>query len=331
MQNLYRIADHGRSPDTGRPVESSDDAVLLDAYSNAVISVVEKVSPSVVAIQVHNGRSGGSGSGLLITPDGYLLTNQHVVQQAKTIDIILSDRRSVTTDIVGLDVGTDLALLRARATALPFSTLGRSRRVRVGQMVVAIGNPLGFSETVSAGIVSAKGRAFRAQNGLLIDNILQHTAPLNPGNSGGPLATSDGAVIGINTAIIAQAQGIGFAVPSDTAEWVVCEILNYGHVRRAQLGIRAATRALSAREARIYGVNQSLVVQVIEVESDSAARKAGLQSKDLALALNDQPLTSVEGLLRRLSERDALDVVTLDVGRRGQRLSIELKPDRRPA
>ena len=330
MQPLRLIAGHGQAlgPEpSGGPV---DDSVLLDAYSRAVVSIVETVNPSAVAIQARDGRGGGTGSGLLITPDGFLLTNHHVVENADAIDATLSDGRAVAADVVGLDAGTDLALLRVRATALPFSALGHSQRVRVGQLVVAIGNPLGFSETVSAGIVSGKKRALRARNGLLIDNVLQHTAPLNPGNSGGPLVTSDNAVIGINTAIIARAQGIGFAVPAETADWVVSEILNHGHVRRAQLGIRAAMRSLSAREARAYGVAQPSVVEVVEVESGSAASRAGLQRKDLVLVLNDELLLSVQDLLRGLSERGALDAVRLIIGRRGQRRAVELKPDRRP-
>ena len=330
MKHLRLINDEVRPLGPGHAAADSD-AELLDAYSCAVVSAVDQVSPSVVAIQVQQGNRGGGGSGVLITPDGYLLTNHHVVHGAESIEVVLHGGRSVCADIIGLDEATDLALLRVRATGLPFSRLGRTQPVRVGQLVVAIGNPLGFSETVSAGIVSAKGRALRARDGQLIENVLQHTAPLNPGNSGGPLVTSDHAVIGINTAIIAMAQGIGFAVPADTADWVVSEVLNHGRVRRAQLGVRVRTRVMTARERRAYGANQPSAVEVVSVEPDSAAARAGLRVHDLVLAANGDTVLTVEQLLRRLSGPEGLSVLALSVGRRGRLLSIELFPNHRPA
>ena len=330
MNYVRLVSDEGCPVGPGQTVVDSD-AELLDAYSRAVVSAVDQVSPAVVAIQAQQGNRGGSGSGVLITPDGYVLTNHHVVHGANSIEAILHGGRSVGADVIGLDEATDLALLRVRATALPFSRLGRTQPVRVGQLVVAIGNPLGFSETVSAGIVSAKGRALRSRDGQLIENVLQHTAPLNPGNSGGPLVTSDHAVVGINTAIIAMAQGIGFAVPADTADWVVSEILNHGRVRRAQLGVRVRTRMLSAKERRAYGANQPSAVEVVAIEQGSPAAKAGLRTHDLVFSANGDPVLTVEALLRRLSGPDAMSVLVLSVGRRGRLSSMELVPDHRPA
>lgn len=329
--NSIRLITHDGFAAVPPPPVTASDAELMDAYSRAVVSAVEQVSPSVVAIQAREGRRGASGSGVLITPDGYVLTNHHVVQGAGALEVLLQGGRSVGADLVGLDESTDLGLVRVRAAGLPFSRLGRTEPLRVGQLVVAIGNPLGFSETVSAGIVSAKGRALRAQNGRLIENVVQHTAPLNPGNSGGPLVTSNHAVVGINTAIIAMAQGIGFAVPADTADWVVSEILNHGHVRRAQLGVRVRIRMLSAREMRAYRVTQTSAVEVVGVDADSAASRAGLVVHDLVLAANADPVLTVDQLLRRLAGPDALGVLELSVGRRGRTRSIEIVPEHRPA
>jgi S1-C subfamily serine protease len=243
-------SDAERTPSPG-PDRARDDSRLLDAYSNAVIAVVERAAPSVVSVEVRGKDSrGGAGSGVLITPDGYAVTNHHVVAGAGTVRVHLPDGKSARATVIGFDAATDLAVLRVHASGLEFSTLGSTRDLKVGQLVVALGNPLGFSETVSAGIVSAKGRVLRSVEGRLIDNIVQHTAPLNPGNSGGPLVATDHEVVGINTAIIAAAQGIGFAVPADTAHWVVSEVLAHGRVRRAELGIVARTRPIHRRFAR---------------------------------------------------------------------------------
>ncbi len=313
----------------GHGTEEDSDAELLDAYSRAVISVVEHVAPSVAAVFSQSKRGEGIGSGVLITPDGYLITNDHVIDGSVEVGVELPEGARVAADVIGRDAATDLALLRVQASGLPFSSLARHQRLRVGQLVVAIGNPLGFSETVSAGIVSAKGRALRARNGHLIDGVVQHTAPLNPGNSGGPLVNTDDKVVGINTAIIAMAQGIGFAIPADTAEWVVTEILNHGRVRRAQLGIRARTRPISVRSARIYKVAQESVVEVMEVVDGSPASRAGVALGDLIFEVNGVSVHTVDALLKQLGEAASLQLIELTVGRRGRISMFALRPELR--
>jgi S1-C subfamily serine protease len=319
--------DANAEPASSRDPGVERDARALDAYSIAVVEVVERAAPSVVAIEVRGARAGGgSGSGVLITPDGYALTNQHVVAAGASVRVHLPDGRSIAAAVVGSDAATDLALLRVHASALEFATLGSTKDLKVGQLVVALGNPLGFSETVSAGIVSAKGRVLRSVEGRLIDNIVQHTAPLNPGNSGGPLVTTGHEVVGINTAIIAAAQGIGFAVPADTATWVVTEILAHGRVRRAQIGIVARTRPIHRRFARAYGLDQDTVVEAMEIAAASPAKRAGLRTHDLVLAVNGAPVRSVDELLKALSRREALERCRLTVARAGTRLDLEIEP-----
>ena len=322
----YSGDDAANEPAPGPEPPAERDARALDAYSSAVVAVVERAAPSVVAVEVHGARAAGAGSGVLITPDGYALTNQHVVATAERVRVHLPDGRSIAATVVGDDSATDLALLRVHASALDFATLGSTKDVKVGQLVVALGNPLGFSETVSAGIVSAKGRVLRSVEGRLIDNIVQHTAPLNPGNSGGPLVTTGHEVVGINTAIIAAAQGIGFAVPADTATWVVTEILAHGRVRRAQIGIVARTRPIHRRFARGYGLDQDTVVEAMEVTAGSPAKRAGLRVHDLVLAMNGAPVRSVDELLKALSRRDALERCVLTIARAGARLDLEIEP-----
>ncbi|MGC2433190.1 MAG: trypsin-like peptidase domain-containing protein, partial [Desulfobaccales bacterium] len=223
------------------PGEGSD-LELLDAYSRAIVKVVEEVGPAVVGITTGSpsprqaAEQAGAGSGVLIAPDGYILTNDHVVAQARLLQATLEDGRTLAGEIVGTDPATDLAVIRVNAAGLPFASLGDSAALRVGQVVIAIGNPFGFQSTVSTGVVSALGRALRSRAGRLIENIIQHSAPLNPGNSGGPLVDSRGRVVGVNTAIIMMAQGIGFAIPANTAKWVVSQLLTHGRVRRGYLG-----------------------------------------------------------------------------------------------
>ena len=231
--------------DSKRGSPSDTDLELLDAYSQAVVSVVDSVGPAVVSISsdknFHYSASdqAGAGSGVVIAPDGYILTNDHVIQNSNTLKVRLTDGISLSATLIGKDPATDLAVIRTNASYLPSSTLGSSDRLRVGQLAIAMGNPFGFQSTVSTGVVSALGRTLRSTKGRLIENIIQHTAPLNPGNSGGPLVDSAGKVVGINTAIIAMAQGIGFSIPANTAKWVVSQILTRGRVRRGSLGIAA--------------------------------------------------------------------------------------------
>jgi S1-C subfamily serine protease len=318
--------DAAGTPPSGAESRAERDARALDAYSSAVVAVVERAAPSVVAVEVRGARAGGMGSGVLITPDGYAVTNHHVIAAGGNVRLHLPEGRVVAAAVVGGDPATDIALLRAHASALEFATLGSTKDLKVGQLVVALGNPLGFSETVSAGIVSAKGRVLRSVEGRLIDNIVQHTAPLNPGNSGGPLVTTAHEVVGINTAIIAAAQGIGFAVPADTATWVVTEILAHGRVRRAQIGIVARTRPIHRRFARAYGLEQDTVVEAMEIAADSPAKRAGLKTHDLVLAVNGAAVRSVDELLKALSRADALERCRLTVARAGARIELEIEP-----
>ena len=231
----------------------------LDAYSAAVVGAVDAVGPAVVSVYVGGADEaerarGGAGSGVVVTPDGYLLTNEHVVPKVSRARVTFVDGRSVPAIVAGRDPATDLAVLRAQATALPYAQLAAGQRLRAGQLVVAVGNPFGFESTVSAGVVSALGRSLRSRHGRLIEGVVQHSAALNPGNSGGPLVDAQGRVVGINTAIIAMAQGLGFAIPATTAQWVLTEILTQGRVRRAWLGVAARDRPLDLRLVRALGL-----------------------------------------------------------------------------
>ncbi len=234
----------GHAP--GRPATS--DADLLDAYSQAVVNVVETVAPAVVSLYGTEGDSRrGSGSGFIVTPDGYAITNSHVVNDRATLSAETYDGDRLRAELIGDDPATDLAVMRLASNDLPYAHLGDSEALRVGQLVIAMGNPLGLQSTVSTGVVSALGRSMRAKDGRLIENVIQHAAPINPGNSGGPLVDSRGRVVGINTAILAFSQGLGFAIPSGTAEWVLGEVLAHGHVRRRQLGIAVQGRTCRGR------------------------------------------------------------------------------------
>src|SRR5438094_7519279 len=259
----------------GVPQTLVDDVEILDAYSRAVVSVVEAVGPAVVSVTMGgsgaDGQAGatGAGSGVIIAPDGYVLTNHHVVHAAGRLEATLTDGRSLEAVLVGEDPSTDLALIRLAGTDLPGAALGRSASLRVGQLVVAIGNPLGFQSTVSAGVVSALGRAFRSRTGRLIENVIQTDAAVNPGSSGGPLVDSSGRVVGINTAIIAMAQGISFSIPVNTAKWVVAQLLTVGRVRRNYLGFVGQRRPVDRRLARARGLATEAAVEIVAVEPAS--------------------------------------------------------------
>jgi S1-C subfamily serine protease len=316
------------APGPHRSVEPRD-PTLLDAYSQAVVGVVERVGPAVVGVRARarGARSPlGQGSGVLITPDGYALTNEHVVARATAFEVALPDGQMLSADLVGKDSATDLALLRARGSSLPYATL-RTDRPRPGQLVVAIGNPLGFESTVSAGVVSAVGRSLRGRDGRLIENVIQHTAPLNPGSSGGPLLDSGGAVLGINTAIIALAQGIGFAVPASTAEWVTSQLLQHGRVRRARLGLVGRTRPVDPRLARRLGLAIPSVVEVVSVADAGPAARSGLRSGDWLLALDGHVLASVDRLLDRLGHDGIGRDMELAILRGTQRLALRVRPE----
>jgi S1-C subfamily serine protease len=308
------------------------DVELLDAYSRAVITVAEAVGPAVVSISVGKNSEGrepeqmGAGSGVVIAPDGYILTNDHVVHDAQKLTATLTNGTTLTARLMGTDQATDLAVIRAEGPSLPYATLGDSAALRVGQLVIAIGNPFGFQSTVSTGVVSALGRAFRSREGRLIEDIIQHTAPLNPGNSGGPLVDSRGRIVGINTAIIMMAQGIGFSIPSNTAKWIVSQLLTYGRVRRGYLGITARQRPLGRRLARFHQLKGEFGVEVQSVEPRSPAGRSGIRAGDVIIAINRQEVASVDHIHRFLSEWPIGDPVTITVIRNQERLEIEVKP-----
>ena len=288
----------GRRP---APEPAQSDVDLLDAYSKAVVQVVERVGPAVVGVGVRGarGRAGG-GSGVLFTPDGYILTNAHVVAGAREMRVTLTDGSEHTATLVGSDPATDLAVVRIEGTHLPHAELGSSASLRVGQLVVAIGNPLGFSNTVSAGVVSALARSMRAQDGRLIDPILQTDVALNPGNSGGPLVDSHARVVGINTMIILGAQGLSFAVPIDTARWVIGQLMTVGRVRRGYLGLAAQVRPLPKRLARRLALLVETGVQVMQVEPGKPAAKGGLLPGDVIVSLDGKPVRNVDEVHRLL-------------------------------
>jgi S1-C subfamily serine protease len=290
-------------PDAPRPVnrQAAADADLLDAYSQAVIRVVETVSPAVISVFGQDASgSGGAGSGFIVTPDGYAITNSHVVEDRAKLTAETADGDRLRAELIGDDPATDLALVRIASSGLPYAQLGDSEALRVGQLVIAMGSPLGLQSTVSTGVVSALGRSMRARDGRLIENIIQHAAPINPGNSGGPLVDSRGMVVGINTAIIAMAQGLGFAIPSATAEWVLQEILTHGHVRRRQLGIVAQVTRLPRVLVRALDLLADQGVEVREVAPRSVAAEAGLLPDDVIVALAGRLVTSIDDLHRLL-------------------------------
>jgi S1-C subfamily serine protease len=301
----------------------------LDAYSAAVVGAVERVGPAVVSVYVggdHDAERsrGGAGSGVVVTPDGYVLTNEHVVQRVTEARVSFIDGRSVPAMVAGRDPATDLAVLRAQAGALPYARLASAERLRAGQLVIAVGNPLGFESTVSAGVVSALGRSLRSRHGRLIEGVVQHSAALNPGNSGGPLTDAQGRVAGINTAIIAMAQGIGFAIPASTAQWVLAEILTQGRVRRAWLGVGARDRPLDLRLVRALGLSVPRAVEVLSREAQGPAAESDLRPGDLIVAVNESSVDGIDALNRLLGHVPPGTTLTLKVVRRTQLLEIAL-------
>jgi S1-C subfamily serine protease len=322
----------------------ADDAALLDAYSRAVIDVVDSVGPAVAAIAVRGGQAsasadtrrgerGGAGSGVVVAPDGLILTNSHVagaVGAGARIGITTPDAEDLRARLVGDDPDTDLALLRVdEAVTLRSAPLGDSKRLKRGQLVIAIGNPLGFESTVTTGVVSALGRSLRSRNGRLIDDVIQTDAALNPGNSGGPLVSSHGEVVGINTAVIVGAQGICFAVAANTANFVLGELVRHGRVRRAFIGIAAQQIALPRRLRHAAGLGQERAVMASSVEPDSAAGRAGLRGGDIIVGLDGATITGADDLVRALTGDKIGRSVALDVLRGVERLTLSVKPQER--
>jgi S1-C subfamily serine protease len=299
----------------------------LDPYSERVAHAFETVGPSVTHITAHNARGrSGTGSGVLFTPDGYLLTNSHVVHDAARLSASLTDGRSFEATLVGDDPATDLAVLRLAGAGLPHAAFGSSRHLRVGQLVVAIGNPLGFQATVTAGIVSALGRTLRGASGRLIESVIQTDAALNPGNSGGPLVDGQGRVVGVNTAMIGGAQGICFAIGVDTAVDVVARLMRDGRVRRSRLGLSGQTTPLDTRLAARLRRQLASAVLISEVQAGSPAETGGLRSGDLLLAFDGELVANVDDLHRMLTAERADRACAAEVLRQGKIETLTVTP-----
>src|SRR3954453_17794645 len=308
---------------------------LLDAYSHAVVSAAERVSPSVAKIEVtqsaraRNGESRerqGGGSGFIFTPDGLVLTNSHVVHDASRIQVSLPDGGQYSAHLIGDDPATDIAVIRIDAPSLPTVELGDSQKLRVGQLVIAIGNPYGFQYTVTAGVVSALGRSLRSYSGRMIDEVIQTDASLNPGNSGGPLVSSDGKVIGVNTATIMGAQGLCFAIGINTAKFVAGRLLQHGRIRRAYIGVEAQTTPLHRRIVRFYDLPGETGVVVLSVENNSPAAKAGLREGDLIIGMAGRPVAGIDDVHRLLSDLPSGMRTDVAILRRTEKLTVSLVP-----
>lgn len=318
-----------------RPSEQLHDSALLDAYSQAVVSTAEKISPSVVKIDITQstrGRSGererqGGGSGFVFTPDGLILTNSHVVHSATRIGVSLPDGRHFPAHTIGDDPATDLAVIRIDAPNLPAAPLGDSQRLRVGQLVIAVGNPYGFQYTVTAGVVSALGRSLRSYAGRLIEDVIQTDASLNPGNSGGPLVASDGQVVGVNTATIMGAQGLCFAIGINTAKFVAGRILQHGKIRRSYIGVEAQTVPLHRRLVRFYDLPKESGVVVMSVENGSPAQRAGLREGDVIIALDGTPVAGVDDLHRLLTDAKVGLSSGMTILRWTDKLELKIAPE----
>lgn len=298
------VHDKSASPLDAVPQQPDprEEAAALDAFSQVVMRVADTLMPTVVNIRAPHGQRGGSGSGVLFTPDGFLLTNHHVIQGQTQVRVRTGDGRELSGRVVGADPWTDLAVVQADASDLPYATLGDSAGLRVGQLAVAIGRPFSFDSTLTAGVVSALGRTLRSITGHLVDNVIQTDAALNPGNSGGPLVNSHGNVIGINTAIIQSAQGICFAIPINAAKHILPQLMQHGRVVRGYLGLHGHAVPLVRSLARLYHLTQEAAVEVVAVESGGPADQAGIEADDLIISLGDEPVTSVDDLHRLLTQ-----------------------------
>jgi S1-C subfamily serine protease len=335
MKNLTkRLSNDGAGTAQGAAQATvRNDDELLDAYSEAVVGVADRVSPSVVNIEVgYRGQRGpgemqSSGSGFLFAPDGFILTNSHVVHGAGRIDVSLLDGRRFRAESAGDDPGTDLAVIRIDAPNLAAVRLGDSQRVRVGQLVVAIGNPYGFQCTVTAGVVSALGRSLRSLSGRLIDNVIQTDAALNPGNSGGPLVTSRGEVIGVNTAVISVAQGICFAIGINTAKFVVASLLKHGRVRRSYIGVGGQNIPIHRRVVRYHGLSAEKGVLIEFVEPDSPAMRAGLRKGDIIVGFGGTNIAGIDELHKLLTEETVGTAFPLLVLRGAEKLFVNIVPE----
>jgi S1-C subfamily serine protease len=325
--------------DQDRSAHLQNDDELLDSYSRAVITAAERVSPSVVYIEVEQPvstrRRGpargprearGSGSGFIFTPDGFILTNSHVVHDAIRIEVTVLDGRKYQADLIGDDPDTDLAVIRINAPNLAPAQLGDAQQIRVGQLVLAIGNPYGFQYSVTAGVVSALGRSLRSQSGRLMDAVIQTDAALNPGNSGGPLVNSRGEVIGVNTAMILPAQGICFATSIDTAKFVASRLIRDGKVSRSYIGLAGQNVPLPRRIVRYYDLPVESGIQVVSFEENSPARMGGLMEGDIIIGFDDRPTKGIDDLHKLLTEERIGRKSTLSVIRGTNKISLEVIP-----
>jgi S1-C subfamily serine protease len=316
------------------PTSVGNDAALLDEYSRTVVSAVERVAPAVVNIDIKQQRNSqrgprevdGSGSGFTITPDGFILTNSHVVHGATQITVNLPDGRDYRAQLIGDDPETDLAVIRIDAPQLVHVRLADSESLRVGQIAIAIGNPLGFQASVTAGVISALGRSMYSQSGRLIDNIIQTDAALNPGNSGGPLVNSAGEVIGVNTAMIRPAQGICFAIASNTAKLVAGWLIRDGRIRRSYIGVAGQNVPLHRRVIRFYNLPLETGVLVVSVEKDSPARSAGLREGDVIVGFNERPIATIHDLHKMLVSEQIGIPAKLVIIRHTERLELSILP-----
>src|ERR671935_2204143 len=304
------------------PRVDDDPIALLDAFSQAVIRVVERVAPAVAHVQ----RGRAAGSGTVIAPDGYILTNAHVVDDARDVDIVFANGATYRAAVIGADPATDLAVVRALGPALPALELAMADTLRVGQLVIAIGDPLGLQSTVTTGVVSALGRSLRARDGRIIENVIQTDAALNPGNSGGPLVDTHGRVVGVNTAIIAGAQGIAFAIPAATARMVASLLIREGRVRRALLGIGGAPTPVGQQLARSLGLASATGIRVLEVTPDGPASRAGVRPGDIIVALDGATIASLTDLQRALDAERIGRSALVTLIRRGERHTISVTP-----
>ena len=340
MKKVLRMLSSAALPAEGQKnVSSLSDDELLDAYSKAVIQAAEKVSPSVVNLDVRRVFSGGenrfrprqeergNGSGFIFTPDGLILTNSHVVHQAGNIEVTLPDSRHYQADLVGDDPDSDLAVVRIDGSNLPAAPLGDSQRIRVGQLVIAIGNPYGFQYTVTSGVVSALGRSLRSVSGRLIDNIIQTDAALNPGNSGGPLVNSRGEVIGVNTAMILAAQGICFAIAIDTAKFVAGKLIKEGKIRRSYIGLGGQNVTLLRRLVRFHRLATESGVLVVSVEENSPAQRAGLAEGDIIIGFNGHTISGIDDIHRELTEERVGVETELTLIRQGEKIVLKITPE----
>jgi S1-C subfamily serine protease len=335
--SLELLLDETSAGNRARPADAAlpeKDSFLLDEYSRTVVAAVARVAPAVVKIDIKqrvNARRGpreigGNGSGFVITPDGFILTNSHVVHAATAITVNLPDGREYPAQLVGDDPDTDLAVVRIDAPNLVHVRLADSENLRVGQIVIAIGNPLGFQASVTAGVISALGRSMHAQSGRLIDNIIQTDAALNPGNSGGPLVNSAGEVIGVNTAMIRPAQGICFAIASNTARFVAGWLIKDGKIRRSYIGVAGQNAPIHRRIVRFYNLPRETGVMVVSVENGRPAATAGLREGDVIVAFNGEPVSNIHELHKMLMAEQIGVETKIVIVRHTEKLELSIFP-----